>query len=226
VRRSLLVAVLLAIAALAFACKGSGGGDGDATPTSDLATPPAESPAPDASPAVPMPTPMTYAEAPAVTIGEKDKLFANVETVKGAFRIKLRPDLALVNVNSFVFLAREGYYDGVTFHRVLPGFVAQGGDPTGTGSGGPGYNLPDEFSDVKFDRGVVAMANTGAPNSAGSQFFVVYDRADHLDGLLTVIGEVVEGMDVVDSLTPRDPDNLAPGAPPGDQIITITIDEG
>ena len=169
---------------------------------------------------------MTYTELPEVTITPEDTLFANVETVKGNFRLKLRPDLALVNVNSFVFLARDGYYDGVTFHRVLPGFVAQGGDPTGTGSGGPGYNVPDEFSDGDFKRGVVAMANTGAPNSAGSQFFVVYDDAPHLKGLLTIFAEVVEGMDVVDSLTPRDPQALASGSPPGDQIITITIDEG
>lgn len=205
--RIVFVAAILAIAALVLACDGDDPGSNDVS-SDDT------------------PTPMTYTERPEVTISPDDKLFANVETEKGTFRIKLRPGLALENVNSFVFLAREDFYDGVTFHRVLPGFVAQGGDPTGTGSGGPGYNLPDEFSDVPFERGVVAMANTGAPDSAGSQFFVVYDDAPHLNGKLTVIGRVVEGMDVVDSLTPRDPDNLAPDAPPGDQIVTITIEEG
>ena len=95
-------------------------------------------------------------------------LIAVLETDKGTIRIKLLSEIAPQTVNSFVSLAREGYFDGVTFHRVLPGFVAQGGDPTGTGTGGPGYNLPDEFSDRPIDRGTVAMANTGQPNSGGS----------------------------------------------------------
>jgi peptidylprolyl isomerase len=159
-----------------------------------------------------------------LTIDPNKSYVAVLETDKGIIRIKLLPDVAPQTVNSFVFLAREGYFDGVTFHRVLPGFVAQGGDPTGTGRGGPGYNLPDEFSDIPIDKGIVAMANTGAPNSGGSQFFITYTRQESLDGKYTVFGELIEGMDVAESLTPRDP-SQNPNAPPGDAIIKVTIED-
>ncbi len=142
---------LLAVLALALACNGN----------------PAVSPSLE-------PTPMTYAERPELTIDPDKKYTAIIETEKGTFRIQLRPDLAIQTVNSFVFLPREGYYDGVTFHRVLPGFVAQGGDPTGTGSGSPGYTLPAEFSDVPFERGTVGMARSNDPDSGGSQFFITF----------------------------------------------------
>ena len=165
-----------------------------------------------------------YATPPAMAIDPAKSYVAVLETDKGIIRIKLLPDIAPQTVNSFVFLAREGYFDGVTFHRVLPGFVAQGGDPTGTGYGGPGYNLPDEFSDRPIDKGVVAMANTGRPNSSGSQFFITYVRRADLDGKYTVFGEVIEGMDVAEKLTPRDPDQN-PNAPPGDRMIKVTIEE-
>jgi peptidylprolyl isomerase len=205
-----LLAASLLLGALALSCGGDDAGQ-PSTPTS--------------SPVL-APTPMTFAEQPEITISPDKKYFATVETTKGAFRIELRPDLAIQTVNSFIFLAREGFYDGVTFHRVIPGFVAQGGDPTGTGSGGPGYTLPDEFSpDVSFERGTVGMANTGLPNSSGSQFFIAYSDQPNLDGQYTVFAKVIEGMEVVDSLTPRDPDS-DPNAPPGDTIITITIQEG
>jgi peptidylprolyl isomerase len=160
-----------------------------------------------------------------MAIDRQKSYVAVLETDKGVIKIRLMPDIAPQTVNSFVFLAREGYFDGVTFHRVLPGFVAQGGDPTGTGRGGPGYNLPDEFSDIPIDKGIVAMANTGQPNSGGSQFFITYSRQERLDGGYTVFGEVIEGMDVAESLTPRDPDRN-PNAPPGDHMIKVTIEEG
>jgi peptidylprolyl isomerase len=210
-RRSTAVLLLAAAAALlafAVAC-------GDEEAASPTATPLST-----ASPAA-----RRYATPPAMMIDSQKSYVAVVETDKGTIRIKLLPDIAPQTVNSFVFLAREGYFDGVTFHRVLPGFVAQGGDPAGTGYGGPGYNLPDEFSDRPIDRGTVAMANTGAPNSGGSQFFITYSRQAGLDGKYTVFGEVIEGMDVADKLTPRDPDTN-PNAPPGDRIIKVTIEEG
>jgi peptidylprolyl isomerase len=220
-----LVGATTLLAVLALACNGDGAG----TPSTQDETQPTEQ-TPAASPSL-EPTPMTYAERPELTIDPDKKYTAIIETEKGTFRIQLRPDLAIQTVNSFVFLAREGYYDGVTFHRVLrerpgqPDFVAQGGDPTGTGSGGPGYNLPDEFSDTPFERGTVAMANTGAPNSGGSQFFITYNDQfqDVLNERFTVFGKVIEGMEVIESLTPRDPDT-DPNAPPGDAIISIKIE--
>jgi peptidylprolyl isomerase len=222
-----LIGATTLLAVLALACNGNGD-DAGTPPPQDEAQPTEQTPA--ASPSL-EPTPMTYAERPELTIDPDKKYTAIIETEKGTFRIQLRPDLALETVNSFIFLAREGYFDGVTFHRVLrerpgqPDFVAQGGDPTGTGSGGPGYNLPDEFSDTPFERGTVAMANTGAPNSSGSQFFITYNDQfqDVLNERFTVFGKVIEGMEVIESLTPRDPDT-DPNAPPGDAIISIKIE--
>ncbi|HSK65684.1 MAG TPA: peptidylprolyl isomerase, partial [Anaerolineales bacterium] len=141
----------------------------------------------------------------------------------GEFVVQLFPAEAPVTVNNFVFLAREGYYDGTTFHRVLEGFMAQGGDPTGTGLGGPGYAFEDEFSSLTFDRaGLLAMANSG-PNTNGSQFFITYGPTPHLNGRHTIFGEVIEGMDVVNSLTRRDPDQNPDFQ--GDAIETIEITE-
>jgi len=201
-------------AVLAFACKGDGG------------TPKSETPA--SSPAL-APTPKTYSERPEVTISADKKYSAVVETTKGKFTIELRPDIALETVNSFIFLAREGFYNGVTFHRVIPGFVAQGGDPTGTGNGGPGYTLPAEFSEEPYERGTVGMARVGNDvNSGGSQWFITYNDQYQgaLNGQYTVFGKVVEGMEVVDALTPRDPDNKATPQPDGDKIVGIEITEG
>jgi len=126
-------------------------------------------------------------------------------------------------VNNFVFLAREKFYDGVTFHRVLEDFMAQGGDPTGTGAGGPGYEFPNEQSDLTFDKaGVVAMANAGIDTN-GSQFFITFGPADALNGRYTIFGQVTEGMDVVNAITLRDPDQNPDYT--GDVIETITITE-
>jgi cyclophilin family peptidyl-prolyl cis-trans isomerase len=128
-------------------------------------------------------------------------------------------------VNSFVFLSRDGFYDGVTFHRVLDGFMAQGGDPTGTGMGGPGYEYEYEGSDLTFDKaGVVAMANSGpATPTNGSQFFITFGPASFLDGGYTIFGQVIEGMDVVNEITRRDPEQNPDYL--GDIIKTIEITE-
>ena len=165
-----------------------------------------------------------YDKAPDMTIDAAKKYTAIVKTVRGDFTIELWPDLAPQHVNSFVFLARDHYFDGVTFHRVIPGFVAQAGDPTGTGSGGPGYTLPAEFTNEPYIRGVVGMARSSDPNSAGSQWFVTYANAANLNGLYTVFGKVTQGMDVVDCITPRDP-SRNPNLPTGDAIISIEVQE-
>ena len=128
-------------------------------------------------------------------------------------------------MNNFVFLARQGYYDGVTFHRVIPGFMAQTGDPTGTGAGTPGYRFADEFNaSLRHDGpGVVSMANSGADTN-GSQFFITYSAQPQLDDVHSVFGKVIEGMDVVESLTPRNPAEN-PYAAPGDLIESVEIIE-
>jgi cyclophilin family peptidyl-prolyl cis-trans isomerase len=142
-----------------------------------------------------------------------------VHTERGDFTIDLLIELAPVAVNNFVFLAREGFYDGTTFHRVIPGFVAQGGDPTGTGRGGPGYRFPDEISETPFDAGIVGMANAG-PNTNGSQFYVMLADAPQLTGRYSAFGRVSVGMDVVHAIRPRDPEH---DSEPGDRVETIEI---
>ena len=167
-----------------------------------------------------------YSAYPPMTIDVNKKYFATVKLAKGGeFKIQLFPDKAPKTVNSFVFLARDGFYDGVTFHRVLEGFMAQGGDPTGTGGGGPGYQFEYEPNDLKFDKpGVVAMANRGAGTSTnGSQFFITFVPTPQLDGGYTIFGQVIEGMDVVNGITRRDPDTNPSFE--GDKIETITITE-
>jgi peptidylprolyl isomerase len=167
-----------------------------------------------------------WSSAPPMTIDANKQYTAHIQTAKGTVNVQLLPKDAPIAVNSFVFLARQHYFDGVTFHRVLPGFMAQGGDPTGTGTGGPGYTFGNEVSTgLTFDAaGVVAMANTGQPNSNGSQFFITYAAQPSLNGGYTIFGRVTSGMDVVQAITPRDP-STDPNAPPGDKITTITIDE-
>ncbi len=162
-----------------------------------------------------------YDARPAMALDAGKKYSATIELAKGgSFVADLFPDVAPETVNSFVFLAQEGYYDGVTFHRVIPGFMAQGGDPTGTGTGGPGYNVPDEVNDNKHTEGTLAMAKTAAADSAGSQFFVCLADVSHLDGAYSVFGRVREGLDVVHTIRERDPGNDSDA---GDAIKTITI---
>ncbi len=168
-----------------------------------------------------------YSECPPVVIDQNKEYTAILNTEKGDIKIRLFADKAPLAVNSFVFLSREGYYDGVTFHRVLEDFVAQTGDPSGTGSGGPGYVFANEISaDLKYDRpGLVGMANSG-PDTNGSQFFITYKALPTLDGSYTLFGEVIDGMDVVKQLTLRDPAKaLGQTLPPGDRILTISIEE-
>lgn len=167
-----------------------------------------------------------YAAYPPMTIDQSKKYLATFKMAKGGeFVVQLFPDKAPKTVNSFVFLARDGYYDGVTFHRVLEGFMAQGGDPTGTGSGGPGYYFEYEPNDLKFDKpGVVAMANQGAKTPTnGSQFFITFGPTPQLDGGYTIFGQVIQGMDVVNGITRRDPETNPSFQ--GDVIQTITITE-
>lgn len=173
---------------------------------------------------VPVVKNLQYDAPPPMTIEVSKQYFATVKMAKGGeFVIQLFPDKAPITVNNFVFLVREGYYDGTTFHRVLPDFMAQGGDPTGTGGGGPGYIFENEDSDLTFDKaGVVAMANSGRDTN-GSQFFVTFGPAEFLNGGYTIFGQVIEGMDVVNGITRRDPDQN-PGFS-GDAIKTITIEE-
>ncbi|HAJ27796.1 MAG TPA: peptidylprolyl isomerase [Syntrophus sp. (in: bacteria)] len=137
-----------------------------------------------------------------------------METSQGEIKLELYPQYAPKTVNNFVFLIREGYYDGVTFHRVIKNFVIQGGDPTGKGSGGPGYQFEDEFrgNPMKHETGSISMANAG-PGTNGSQFFITHSPQPHLDGHHTVFGKVVKGQDVVDAIAQ------------GDLMKTVTVIE-
>jgi cyclophilin family peptidyl-prolyl cis-trans isomerase len=160
---------------------------------------------------------------PSGTLDLHKSYTARFKTERGEIVCQLHAAGAPLTVENFVNLARAGFYDGTTFHRVIPGFMAQGGDPTGTGRGGPGYSFRDEFtSDLKHDAaGVLSMANAG-PNSNGSQFFLTLAPTPHLDGRHTVFGRVTDGMDVLRSIRERDPT----GDPkPGDRIDTIEIEE-
>ncbi len=153
-----------------------------------------------------------YASPPAMTIDPAKSYTAKLHTDKGVITLKLHAQKAPRTVNNFVFLAREGFYDGVIFHRVIADFMAQGGDPTGTGTGGPGYNFGDEFDpSLKHDGpGVLSMANAG-PGTNGSQFFITHVATPWLDGKHSVFGKVSDGLDVLLSIPPRDPGKA--GAP-------------
>jgi cyclophilin family peptidyl-prolyl cis-trans isomerase len=166
-----------------------------------------------------------YTSCPPITIDTTKQYIATIETEKGDIVLELYALEAPLAVNSFVFLARNGWFDGVTFHRVIEDFMAQAGDPTGTGFGGPGYAFDNEISDnLKFDKpGVLAMANAGA-GSNGSQFFITYSPQPRLDGDFTIFGGLIDGMDVLKSLTPRNPSEDVT-LPPGDKILNITIEE-
>lgn len=164
-----------------------------------------------------------YSSPPAMQIDRSKQYLATIHTEKGDIVVELYADKAPNTVNNFVFLANQGYYDDTTFHRVIPGFMAQAGDPSGTGKGGPGYRFEDEFHpDLRHDGpGVLSMANAG-PNTNGSQFFITYAAQPHLDDAHTVFGKVIEGLDVLEQITPRDPDTATA---PGDRITSITIEE-
>ena len=164
-----------------------------------------------------------YSGPPAMTIDTNKSYFAVIHTDKGDIRVELFAQQAPQTVNNFVFLARDGFYNGLTFFWVKPDFVAQTGDPEDTGRGGPGYTIPDENSGQPFQAGTLGMAEKGdEPNSAGSQFFITLTDQPQLNGESTSFGRVVEGMDVLLSLTPRDPN---PDLPPGDKVLSIEIEE-
>ena len=165
-----------------------------------------------------------YSAAPEMTIDTAKSYEAVIRMANGGeMRFRLFDDEAPITVNNFVYLANQGFYDGTTFHRVLENFMAQGGDPSGTGSGGPGYTFEDETENgLTFDRrGLLAMANAG-PDTNGSQFFITFAPATHLDGLHTIFGELTEGDDVLSGITLRDPDTATA---PGDVIEEIVIFE-
>ena len=164
-----------------------------------------------------------YNDPPDMTIDPAAAYDALFKTEKGDMRIRLFAGEAPVTVNNFIFLAREGFYDGTHFHRVLVNFMAQGGDPTGSGAGGPGYQFQDEIvASLQFDRaGLLAMANAG-PNTNGSQFFITFAETPWLNGNHTIFGEVVEGMEVLMSISLRDP---ATADSPGDLLMTVEIEE-
>jgi cyclophilin family peptidyl-prolyl cis-trans isomerase len=166
-----------------------------------------------------------YDGPPEMTIDASKKYFATIKMDIGDIKVELFAKDAPQHVNSFVFLARDGFYDCVGFHRVLPGFVAQAGDPTGTGSGGPGYTVPLEVNSHKHVDGALGMARTNDPNSAGSQWFLDYGPQPALDAGYTVFGQIVEGRDVLDKITPRDPSKADQRNVEPTKINTITIEE-
>ena len=149
--------------------------------------------------------PKRFSAPPAMQIDGSKKYTATIDTSLGTMKAELYVADAPMTVNNFVFLARQGFYDGVTFHRVIPNFMAQTGDPTGTGTDGPGYRFNDEPVTRNYDRGTLAMANSG-PNTNGSQFFITVGATPHLDNRHSVFGEIVEGYDVVEKISkvPRD----------------------
>src|SRR5215204_4588501 len=161
----------------------------------------------------------TYDGPPEMALKPGYEYYANFVTEK----VRLFAEEAPETVNNFVFLASDGYFDGTTFHRVIEDFMVQGGDPTGTGTGGPGYRIPDEFHpDLRHDKpGVLSMANAG-PNTGGSQFFITHVATPWLDDRHAVFGEVVEGMEVVGAIRERDPQR---DRAPGDRIERIEIEE-
>ena len=167
-----------------------------------------------------------YTACPSMTVDPKKQYTATLKTAKGDIVIKLYPDKAQAAVNSFVFLANKGYYSGVTFHRVVPNFIAQTGDPSNSGMGGPGYTLGTEITtDMVFDReGLVGMIRASDPNTNNSQFFITLGPLPALDHRYTIFGEVTTGIDVVKKLTPRDINTDANPAP-GDVITSVTIEE-
>jgi len=164
---------------------------------------------------------MQWSQPPKMTIDKSKQYRAIMETEKGTMVLELFAKDVPNTVNNFVFLATQGYYDGTTFHRVLADFMVQGGDPTGTGSGGPGYKFADEFTSHKHAAGSLSMANSGA-NTNGSQFFITYVATPWLDGKHTVFGQLVEGMDILKNIRLRDP-SKNPNYP-GDKLISVRIE--
>ncbi len=167
---------------------------------------------PSESEPAPTQKPMSYSAPPPMTLDTSKQYTATIETEKGNLVLELFASDVPVTVNNFVFLAREEFYDGTTFHRVIPDFMAQGGDPIGTGTGGPGYKFADEFTEHTHVTGALSMANSG-PDTNGSQFFITYAPQPHLNNHHSVFGQLIDGMDVLKAL-----EN-------GDAVVRITIEE-
>ena len=227
--RRIGLVTLFAALGVAVAC---GGGAEEPAPVTSLPVATATSP--------PVLRMLQAGDDPAPPVGALDtskSYTATLKTEKGDIVIELFDDIASIYVENFINLSRIGYYDGVTFHRVIADFMAQSGDPTGTGSGGPGYRFPDQFHpDMKHEAGAISMANSGL-NTNGSQFFITFGATRNLDpynadgsakscapgvSCHAVFGRVIEGMDVVRSIRIRAPNN---DASPGDKILTIEITE-
>jgi peptidylprolyl isomerase len=234
---STALAILLVMSVVA-ACAGgqppmADTGASPAAPTEQAATEPA---APTAQPEAPAAESAAesapdvaardgmYDAPPPMTIDPSKYYYATLATDVGDIKVQLFADRAPETVNNFVYLAQEGFYDDTTFHRVLEGFMAQAGDPTGTGMGGPGYQFADEFyPGGSFDRpGLLAMANSG-PNTNGSQFFLTFAPTPWLDNMHTIFGEVIEGQDVLNQIKRRDPEQNP--AEPGTKLLSVTIEE-
>lgn len=205
----------------------------NAAPTS--VAPPVEPAAPAEPPAGLLPTATSYSfdAPPPMSIDPARQYSATILTPRGEIVIELLPEIAPQSVNNFVFLARNDFYNGLNWHRVLPNFMAQGGDPRGDGSGGPGYSIPAEFTDqLLFDQpGLVAMARAADPDSAGSQFFITTAATPWLNDPsgtqtnYTIFGRVVTGQEIVDGIPLRDPENPADLSSPGEVILGVTINE-
>ncbi len=205
--RTILAFVVLAPLVLVASCAG-GGEPSSPKPTSTPEGGTSPTPAPTSKP-----TPKTYSKAPPMTIDPNKQYTATVETSRGKVVLELFAKDVPRTVNNFLFLAREGFYDGTRFHRVIDDFIVQGGDPTGTGSGGPGYAFADEFTQHKHIVGTLSMANAGA-NTNGSQFFIITTNPQpHLDGKHSVFGQLIEGMDVLRQIKQAD------------TLIKVTIQE-
>lgn len=236
-----LIALLLTLLTLLGCVLQTSDSEETPAPGTPEATAAAESPAPDATPRADTPTPRptptissrgaaprSYADPPAMTLDPESDYHADFRTNQGNFRVRLLATQAPLTVNNFVFLAQQGFYDGLIFHRVIENFMIQGGDPTGTGAGSPGYRFEDEIvPGLVFDSpGKLAMANSGpGTNTNGSQFFITTVPTPHLDGNHTIFGEITEGQSVVNAISrvetsgpPRD----APLRPVTIESIEIT----
>lgn len=217
-KRTLLIALVIALVAIVTACGGS-----DPTPA------PTAKPAAQPTTAQVVKGMLQKGDRPQAPSGALDKsktYTATFKTDTGTFKAELYDDKAPLAVENFVNLARIGYYDNTVFHRVLEDFMAQGGDPTGTGSGGPGYRFKDEVdASLTFDSpGILGMANSG-PNTNGSQFFVTFVATPHLNGGYTVFGKVTEGMDVVLKIKRRDPSVAAQLSIVPQKLLSVAIEE-
>lgn len=201
----LLMPLLLTVVLLAAGCGGPGTVPAEPTPT-------------------PTSTPKSYTQPPPMVIDITKQYTATIETSRGNLVLELFAADVPVTVNNFVFLARDGFYDGSMFHRVIPGFMAQGGDRTGKGTLSPGYYIPNEITEHTHLAGTLSMANAGADKN-GCQFFITYNDEPDLDGGYSVFGQLIKGMDVLEQLSPRDPLTSPLPDYDGDTIIHITINE-